>query len=1273
MNISSRLLNTVIVSITVILLLIGWVFVDNQRKGRQQDLEIYANFLVQEAERLDQAFSQLVSVSDLLKKNPIVIHVLDQHARGHSSSNSATLIVQKTLETIAGIDKISSVYLMDMNGQCVHSSNASFIGKNYGFRPYFKDAIKSGSGMYSAMGVTSQQPGIYYAQRVSNGSDSVGVAVIKIMPSFFNLHSLLSAFAQTTPTSDQLRIGLVTSNGFCINSQDNNVSFLGSLTSGHIEQLKKNRQFPPERVQSLNFSDECLTKLTKTNFVKGKNSQGVEFYLFKEPLLSTDLFLLHIIDAKWFRRSYRPVSSSYRTLLYMMGGGVVVMMILLYFLNRQHLEALEAAAKISQETSWRLQEKNRYETIINSNPEGFCLLDAASKNILEVNDSFCRLVGQTSEQIIGRCADDLFETSDLVSGVSGRPDWQAGAFEGYLRQEETKKIDIFVHCGEISSRDGASDLFFCFVADITEKNTQQKELMLFSRVVEQSHSGIVITDHHASIVYTNPAFTKITGYAAEEVLGKNPSILSSGETDPETIKVLWNVISSGNNWKGYLRNKKKDGTLYWEGMAISPVFDSQHRVTHYLAIKNDITERINLEQQIASKNAELELIVEHAAIGIAYIINHHYVWVSQAGAEMFGYGDKKNVAGLSSKLLFLDQDAYQKVIKRSALCFVEGVVFEDEQLMRRKDGSTFWCLLTGKVIDSNDLSKGAIWLTQDISAQKEVEQQLQLARDRAQQASQEKSSFLANMSHEIRTPMNSIIGMTSLALDTKLDAQQQYLLGTIRHSADFLLGIINNILDFSKIESGFFELDEHPFHIETVVTQVVQTMDFLARKKGLSLGTFFDQNLPQHVCGDELRLRQILANLIGNAIKFTDKGDIQVRASARFGDDERIILDFEVEDNGIGIAPDKQEDIFEAFVQADTGITRHFGGTGLGLSISYKLCRLMGGEMTVKSEPGKGATFIFSVVVNPVSAEEVHQLGQDQTDAEFSASPWRILLVDDNEANRFLAQALLKKYDHQIVEAKDGQEALTLLLEHHFDVILLDVQMPKLDGITTTQIIRDCEKKQGQHPEEYLPSWLSKSLRSRLAGGHIPIVALTAHALSEDRKHCLEVGMDGYAVKPFKARDILQAIQQAIVSSEGGGSKKTPVDANTLSEQQQQTTHSEKTGYLERITQHLREVYRLDDAQIEEMLDLSAGSLTETLFELKQGVVENEMNKVISAAHRARGGLLGLGLDDAADLAEKIEISAQEGRGDSCRKLVASLHQRIRPLLDLSVGLSGKS
>ena len=1115
------------------LLFLGWVVFDNQQKSRTQDIEVYRNFLVQEGQRLNQAFSQLISVSDLLKKNPIVVNSLGQHAKGKNPTPSAVLIVNKNLESIASIDKISSVFLMDANGLCVYASKKSFVGKNYGFRPYFKDAMAWGSGLYVAMGVTSRQPGIYFAQPVVDGTHILGVAVIKIMPSFFDLRSVLSAFAQTTPTSRQLRMGLTTASGIFIDAKNNSLASFETLSGKQLQELRKTRQFPPERISSLDFPKGSFAELVDKNLLEVKNTEGVDYLLFKEELMSGRIFLLHIVDAQWFRSSYRPVSSSYKTLMYIMGSVLLVLMAFLYFLNRQHHEMLAAAEEARRETKQRLKEKRKYETIINRNPEGFCLFDAESQVIHEVNQSFCQLFGRPEEQILGSSIQDIIVgPKDKNCCVSDNPESSAGRFESRLYLENGQTIDVLIHFGEITDKETLKKDRFCFVTDITERKKEQEQLLLFSRVIEQSPSGIVITDRHGVIVYVNQAFEKITGYSSEEACGRKPSILNSGKTDPETFKVLWEVLLSGRNWKGYLRNRKKDGTLYWEGQVMAPVFDSQHRISHFFAIKNDITERIILEHQIASKSAELELIVDHAAIGISYIVDHKFLWVSASGAEMFGYESKDDVAGLATELIFQSREVYEETIIRSVQSFQNNEVFEDEQLLKKRDGTLFWCSLKGKAVNPADLSQGAIWLTQDISDQKEVEKQLQLARDRAQQASREKSSFLANMSHEIRTPMNSIIGMSRLALETPLDAQQQYLLETIRHSADFLLALINDILDFSKIEAGRFELDSHPFELETVIAQVLQTMEFLARKKGLALKSRIAPDTPRHVVGDDLRLRQILHNLVGNAIKFTETGEIWIRVSP--GKDQKngedVQLDFEVEDNGIGIAPEKQATIFDSFVQADTSISRNFGGSGLGLAISSQLCRLMGGEMKVKSEPGNGSTFCFSVVLKRSFPKKCHQLEEQERAGDSFKTPLRILLVDDNSANRYLAQAIFKKGDHQVVEAENGMEALTILLDHHFDVILMDVQMPKMDGITATRIIRSCENGKREYPERFLPVEFSTLLCSRLTGGHIPIVALTAHALSEDREQCLEAGMDAYAVKPFKPQEIYHAISQSIGS-----------------------------------------------------------------------------------------------------------------------------------------------
>lgn len=374
---------------------------------------------------------------------------------------------------------------------------------------------------------------------------------------------------------------------------------------------------------------------------------------------------------------------------------------------------------------------------------------------------------------------------------------------------------------------------------------------------------------------------------------------------------------------------------------------------------------------------------------------------------------------------------------------------------------------------------------------------------RAEQASEIKSQFVANMSHEVRTPMNGILGMAELLLRTPLTPEQRDYLETIRSSGESLLTLLNNVLDLSKIEAGRLELDPVSFSPRHCVEEAVRTLEARAIEKGLAIGYSVAPGLDDSYRGDPIRVRQILLNLLGNAIKFTERGRIDVRVEAHEVDPEMAMLQFFVSDTGLGIARDKQESIFEAFEQADKSTTRNYGGTGLGLAICSRLVRIMGGRIWVESEPGRGSTFSFTVRVK----REASCAGAEQqlhiTNGDGARAQLRILLAEDNAVNMKLATRMLEKWGHSVTTAGNGKEAVAHFRAGRFDLILMDVQMPEMDGLEATAVIRSEEKS---------------------SGAHVPILAMTAHGQAEDRERCLSAGMDGYVAKPISAAALSDAL-----------------------------------------------------------------------------------------------------------------------------------------------------
>jgi len=895
----------------------------------------------------------------------------------------------------------------------------------------------------------------------------------------------------------------------------------------------------------------------------------------------------------------------------------------------------------------------------------------------------------------------------------------------------------------------------------------QREVVLEERyrdLFENANDMVYTHDLEGKLTSLNRAGEQITGYDRQEALHMNLlEMVAPASRDLAQRKILQTLAEApARAYEIEIITKDGRGVLL---EVSSRVIHQEGKAIGIQGNARDISQRRQAEQALRESESRYRLLFERNLAGVYRSTPQGKILeCNEAFARTFGY------ASVEIALAQQATDLYPTVAARDRFLSQlreRGSVNNLEFCLRRQDGCPVWVLENASLVrnesGSLDLIEGTVV---DITERKRADQAMQQAKEAAEQASRAKGEFLANVSHEIRTPMNGILGMTELALDSPLNSEQREYIEAIQTSARSLLSVINDILDFSKIEARKLELEAIDFELRTSLNETLKMLELRASQKGLALACHIDDEVPASLVGDPGRLRQVIVNLVGNAIKFTEEGGINMGVgvlSAGAGD---VVLHFAVSDTGIGIPPDKQDMIFDAFTQVDGSTTRKFGGTGLGLAISAQLATMMGGRIWVESEVGKGSTFHFTArfgksnqsaltfpstvpellrglpvlvvddnpvnrrileellrgwemkptlvasgmealerlrraadagdpfplvlldaqmpemdgfevaarvkgipieapilmltssgqrgdagrcrslgiaayLTKPISEQELQaaMLASLQAKAALLTSPplitrhslregrpsLRILVVEDNQINQSLARRLLEKRGHSVMVAANGEDALVTLRDQPFDLVLTDVQMPRMDGIQMTAQIRAAERQ---------------------TGAHLPIIGMTAHAMTGDREQCLEAGMDDYVAKPVRPKDLLRAVE-----SWGAA---TPMLESRAPMARSGPDAMDRNAARERLEG--------DSELLAEMAGLFLDECPRLLSEIRSAVARQDGGALERAADSLKGSVANFAATSAMEAASILAQMGRLGRLQNAPQACAALEAEIEGL-----------
>ena len=888
-------------------------------------------------------------------------------------------------------------------------------------------------------------------------------------------------------------------------------------------------------------------------------------------------------------------------------------------------------AFLSFKTSKKLSEsKQQIEAILNSIQSGVLVIDVKTHEIIDANLSAASMIGVDREDLVGQiCHRFICPAKQGACPITDKGQ-QRDNTEHVMLNKNGDEVPILKTVIPFTLK-GRECLLESFV-DITEHKQMEEDLRRLARAVEQSIDGIAVADMDGNIQFVNSAWAKMHGYKAEELLGRHLKIFHTEAQLHADVRSFNKQVNKIGSYHGEVDHVRKDGCSFPTFMTTTPLRDEKGSPIGLLGIARDITVQKQAENELQNTLAETERVNR-----------------LMQGRETRLRELKEEVNELSKELG--RRPVYAKIKEEGSFKIIEDAMQKQNEPLEQQ--------IQDRFSEIDEARKNALSIAEDEEAAKQASQKAReeieivnahlekktaLAKKmalEAEAANIAKSEFLANMSHEIRTPMNVVMGMSHILGDTELTDDQQHYVKTIQKSADSLLTIINDILDLSKIEAGKLDMEVINFDLTSMFDELNSILSINAHDKGLEYICRIAPDIPRIVSGDPIRLRQILLNLVDNAIKFTHQGKIQIHADLiqdkNTSENQRITLMFRVIDTGIGIPVEKTKILFDAFTQADASTTREFGGTGLGLAISKNLIEMMGGRLSVSSREGKGSTFTFTVILKKgkpekeplIEPEKPGPIFPDHSKAEAYQLRARILVAEDLPINQEVVLGFLDRFGFTADIVENGREAIAALEKQDYDLVLMDVQMPKMDGMAATRIIRDPQ--------------------SKVLNKDIAIIALTGHALKGDRQIYLDAGMNDYLSKPIDPKAMYHAIIKNLPDKHHLKKPPPGQTADILLKKQSyspaKTMHHlpassipkmpvfDKADFIDRLGD--------DKGLRERLINMSFEILPGEIEVLKNELADENNKQVIKMAHKIKGACANISAYALSETAFLLETAAK--------------------------------